>query len=88
MSAYYRIYVGKLPRDVREREIDREFSKYGRIREIVVKYPDFAFVEYDDDRDARGIPMQLFPSSPNHRWVLRRRQIYGRPDIPWWSHYR
>lgn len=32
-----RIYVGKLPSDVREREIEKSFGKYGKIREIAMK---------------------------------------------------
>eukprot|EP00658_Telonema_sp_P-2_P043933 TRINITY_DN317_c0_g1_i2.p2 TRINITY_DN317_c0_g1~~TRINITY_DN317_c0_g1_i2.p2 ORF type:complete len:155 (-),score=26.86 TRINITY_DN317_c0_g1_i2:53-517(-) len=51
-----RLYVGNLPGDVREREIDDLFYKYGRIRDISIKGgsqgPAFAFVEFDDSRDA------------------------------------
>ena len=53
MSA--RVYIGNLPRDVREREIDDLFYKYGRIRDIDIKSGGrgtFAFVEFDDPRDA------------------------------------
>ena len=32
-----RIYVGKLPSDVREREVEKSFGKYGKIREIAMK---------------------------------------------------
>lgn len=32
-----RIYVGNLPMDVRERELDDLFYKYGRIRDIEIK---------------------------------------------------
>merc|ERR1711966_505054 len=51
-----RIYVGNLPSDVRERELDDLFYKYGRIRDVSVKGgasgPCFAFIEFDDPRDA------------------------------------
>ncbi|OQR95992.1 pre-mRNA-splicing factor SF2, partial [Achlya hypogyna] len=51
-----RIYVGNLPMDVRTREIDDLFYKYGRIVDIDVKFPSrppaFAFVEFEDERDA------------------------------------
>lgn len=50
-----RIYVGNLPPDVREKEIDDLFYKYGRITNIILKNqkgPPFAFVEFDDSRDA------------------------------------
>lgn len=32
-----RLYVGKLPSDIRERDIDKVFGKFGRIREIAMK---------------------------------------------------
>uniref|UniRef100_A0A0N4ZUG0 Serine/arginine-rich splicing factor 1 n=1 Tax=Parastrongyloides trichosuri TaxID=131310 RepID=A0A0N4ZUG0_PARTI len=52
-----KIYVGNLPDDFRERDVEDLFYKYGRIRRIEVKArrggPTFAFVEFDDSRDAR-----------------------------------
>lgn len=51
------IYVGNLPIDAREREIEDVFGKFGRIERIQLKTPPrppaFAFVTYDDARDAR-----------------------------------
>ena len=48
------VYVGNLPDDVRERDLDDIFAKYGRIRSIDIKLPPrpppFAFVEFDDTR--------------------------------------
>mmetsp|Transcript_65892 Transcript_65892/g.208536 ORF Transcript_65892/g.208536 Transcript_65892/m.208536 type:complete len:122 (-) Transcript_65892:36-401(-) len=50
------IYVGNLPGDVREREIEDLFYKYGRIVEIDLKLPPrppgYAFIEFSDERDA------------------------------------
>ncbi|XBI99087.1 hypothetical protein VPH35_019239 [Triticum aestivum] len=50
------IYVGNLPGDIREREVEDLFYKYGRIVEIDLKVPPrppgFAFVEFEDPRDA------------------------------------
>ncbi|KAL4539376.1 hypothetical protein Ndes2437B_g02243 [Nannochloris sp. 'desiccata'] len=50
------IYVSNLPDDVRERDIDNIFGKYGRIRAVNIKKlarpPPFAFVEFSDRRDA------------------------------------
>ena len=43
------LYLGNLAKDVRERDIERKFDKYGRIRDILVKYG-YGFVEYDDPR--------------------------------------
>ena len=62
-----RIYVGNLPLDIRSRDIEDLFWKYGRIRDIDLKNlsrpPAFAFVSferYEDAEDAirgRGCPM-------------------------------
>ncbi|CAL1288266.1 unnamed protein product [Larinioides sclopetarius] len=46
-----RIYIGRLSYDVRERDIEKFFEGYGRIREILIKNG-FGFVEFDDYRDA------------------------------------
>jgi arginine/serine-rich splicing factor 1/9 len=60
-SSGCRVYVGNLPPDVRESEIERIFDRYGRIRDINIKAPrdmgrgpntSFAFVEFEDPRDA------------------------------------
>lgn len=51
-----RVYVGNLPTDIKESELDDLFYKYGRIRDIDIKNPArppaFAFVTFDDIRDA------------------------------------
>ncbi|XP_019615995.1 PREDICTED: serine/arginine-rich splicing factor 1B-like [Branchiostoma belcheri] len=50
-----RIYVGNLPPDIRVKDIEDIFYKYGNIRHIDLKNkrgPPFAFVEFDDKRDA------------------------------------
>ncbi|KAJ3059504.1 putative splicing factor, arginine/serine-rich 6, partial [Podochytrium sp. JEL0797] len=57
-SSYKRIYVGKLPRDVTDRELRRHFDEFGRIREVRILVG-FAFVEYDDPRDARDAVEKL-----------------------------
>eukprot|EP00740_Mantoniella_antarctica_P007821 CAMPEP_0181354280 /NCGR_PEP_ID=MMETSP1106-20121128/3278_1 /TAXON_ID=81844 /ORGANISM="Mantoniella antarctica, Strain SL-175" /LENGTH=78 /DNA_ID=CAMNT_0023466935 /DNA_START=57 /DNA_END=290 /DNA_ORIENTATION=- len=50
------VFCGNLPIDVRERELEDLFHKFGRIREIDLKLPPrppgFAFIEFDDARDA------------------------------------
>ncbi|PKA58427.1 Pre-mRNA-splicing factor SF2 [Apostasia shenzhenica] len=50
------IYVGNLPDDIREREVEDVFYKYGYILEIDLKIPPrspcYAFVEFEDARDA------------------------------------
>ncbi|KAM7267623.1 hypothetical protein ACFE04_009789 [Oxalis oulophora] len=57
MSRFSRmIYVGNLPSDIRESEVEDIFYKYGRIVDIELKIPPrppcFAFVEYENSRDA------------------------------------
>ncbi|XP_061580537.1 serine/arginine-rich splicing factor 9-like [Cololabis saira] len=51
-----RIYVGNLPMDIQERDIEDLFFKYGKIREIELKNNrvtiPFAFIRFEDPRDA------------------------------------
>lgn len=50
------VYVGGLPLDIKERELEDIFYKYGRIRDVRLKMPSrppgFAFIEFDSSRDA------------------------------------
>jgi len=46
-----RIYVGNLPKDCREKDLERKFRDFGRLRDVLVK-AGYGFVEYDDHRDA------------------------------------
>ncbi|XP_075502886.1 serine/arginine-rich splicing factor SR34A-like [Primulina tabacum] len=50
------IYVGNLPADIRESEIEDIFYKYGRILDIELKIPPrppcYCFVEFENSRDA------------------------------------
>ncbi|OVA02646.1 RNA recognition motif domain [Macleaya cordata] len=50
------LYVGNLPGDIREREVEDLFYKYGPIVDIDLKIPPrppgYAFVEFEDARDA------------------------------------
>ncbi|XP_019186950.1 PREDICTED: serine/arginine-rich splicing factor SR30-like isoform X2 [Ipomoea nil] len=50
------VYVGNLPEDTREREVEDLFYKYGHIVDIDLKIPSrppgYAFVEFEDPRDA------------------------------------
>lgn len=51
-----RVYVGNLPQDVRSRDVENLFSKYGKIIDVNVKDghggrgPSFAFLEFEDPR--------------------------------------
>ncbi|KAJ1675650.1 hypothetical protein EV182_000853 [Spiromyces aspiralis] len=47
-----RLFLGNLPPDVAPREIEDRFRDFGKIVDIVIK-PNFGFVEFRDERDAR-----------------------------------
>ncbi|CAH3152676.1 unnamed protein product [Porites lobata] len=46
-----RVYFGKIPRDTRERDLERFVRGFGRVREVSIK-AGYGFVEFDDPRDA------------------------------------
>ena len=53
MSNETRIYIGNLPPDIRSKDIEDLFYKYGKIVFIDLKNrrgPPFAFVEFEDAR--------------------------------------
>ena len=48
-----RIYVGNLPPDIRSKDVEDLFHKYGKIVFLDLKDrkgPPFAFVEFEDER--------------------------------------
>jgi len=50
-----RVYVGNLPPDIRSRDIEDLFYKFGKVTYVDLKNkrgPPFAFVEFEDPRDA------------------------------------
>merc|ERR1712029_997616 len=47
-----RVFLGNLPHDTRERDIERFFDKYGRVYNIFIKNGKYGFCEFDDYRDA------------------------------------
>ena len=51
-----RIYVGNLPMNIRTREVENLFYKYGEIMDIDLKLPlrppAYAFIDFKDPRDA------------------------------------
>ncbi|KIY98074.1 RNA-binding protein 1 [Monoraphidium neglectum] len=56
-----RIYIGQLAPDISERELEDSFARYGRLRNVWVarKPPGFAFVEFEDSRDAEDAVKNL-----------------------------
>eukprot|EP00744_Colponema_vietnamica_P012915 GILI01018121.1.p1 GENE.GILI01018121.1~~GILI01018121.1.p1 ORF type:complete len:239 (+),score=38.94 GILI01018121.1:43-717(+) len=53
-----RVYVGKVSSRVRTRDLDDLFGRYGKILDIDIK-GDFAFIEFDDSRDASDAVRRL-----------------------------
>lgn len=53
-----RVFVGGLTYKVRERDIEKFFRKYGRIREVSMKNG-YAFVEFEDYRDAEDAVYEM-----------------------------
>ena len=49
-----KIYVGDLPKDAEEKELERAFNYYGPLKSVwVARNPSgFGFVEFEDPRDA------------------------------------
>ncbi|XP_019865031.1 serine-arginine protein 55-like [Aethina tumida] len=53
-----RVFVGGLTYKIRERDLDKFFRKYGRIKEVSMKNG-YAFVEFEDYRDADDAVYEL-----------------------------
>ncbi len=49
MPSGQRVYIGNIPNNARDRDLERFFKGYGRLREVVVKNG-YGFVEFDDYR--------------------------------------
>uniref|UniRef100_A0A668TQX4 RRM domain-containing protein n=1 Tax=Oreochromis aureus TaxID=47969 RepID=A0A668TQX4_OREAU len=53
-----RVYIGRLSYHVREKDIQRFFSGYGKLMEIDLKNG-YGFVEFEDNRDADDAVYEL-----------------------------
>merc|ERR1712243_484370 len=52
----YKVYLGNIPDDTRDRDVEKLFKSYGRIRNVVIKRNEqgtYGFCEFDDMRDAQ-----------------------------------
>ena len=51
-----RLYIGNLPMDMKEKDLEDIFYKYGKITDMQLKMPErppaFGFVTFEDSRDA------------------------------------
>ncbi|XP_078362912.1 putative splicing factor, arginine/serine-rich 6 [Oculina patagonica] len=58
---YHKVYVGGLGENGTKEEIEREFEKFGRLHDVWVARnpPGFAFVEFEDLRDAEDAIKEL-----------------------------
>ncbi|XP_036398401.1 serine and arginine rich splicing factor 5b [Megalops cyprinoides] len=53
-----RVFIGRLSPSAREKDVERFFKGYGKIRDIDLK-KGFGFVEFDDPRDAKDAVYEL-----------------------------
>jgi len=53
-----RLFMGRVPQDARERDIEKFFKGFGHLREVLLK-SGYAFIEFDDDRDADDAVYEL-----------------------------
>uniref|UniRef100_A0A0B6ZLL1 RRM domain-containing protein n=1 Tax=Arion vulgaris TaxID=1028688 RepID=A0A0B6ZLL1_9EUPU len=66
-----KVYVGDLGYGCAKQELEEKFSKYGQLRNVWVarKPPGFAFVEFEDSRDAEDAVRAIDGSKINGRRV-------------------
>ena len=82
------VYIGNLDVEASVNDLHREFDRYGRIKDVWVarKPPGFAFVEFEDERDARDAVRDMdgrFILDKRIRAEISRRGRGGeRRDVP------
>ncbi|CAN8027364.1 unnamed protein product [Ixodes persulcatus] len=73
MSGRGQLFIGRLPLECRERDVEQVFERYGRLLRCDVKYGTgmaYAFVDYEDHRDAEW---------PDYRCVAPSRETLPKP---------
>ena len=65
----YKVYLGNIPDDTRERDVEKLFKGYGRIRDVVIKVTNV--------REDRMITYRALPLSAEREWNLRVLQVRG-----------
>ncbi|CAB4056441.1 SFRS4_5_6 [Lepeophtheirus salmonis] len=95
---HHRLYLGNISDDTRERDVEKFFKGYGKLREVALKNG-YGFVEFEDHRDADDAVQDLdgkdmngsrvrveFARSPrekrNSRYQSRRSPPRGRRGPP------
>ena len=68
-----KVYVGNLGTNTARGDLEASFSKYGQLKNVWVARnpPGFAFVEFEDPRDAEDAVRALDGS-----YQIRRRQVF------------
>ena len=65
----YKVYLGNIPDDTRERDVEKLFKGYGRIRDVVIKVRNVS--------ENRMIIYLDLPLSAEREWNLRVLQVRG-----------
>ena len=56
-----KVFVGNLPKDAREKELENSFTPFGLVKSVWVARnpPGFGFVHFEDPRDAKDAVKML-----------------------------
>lgn len=56
-----KVFVGNLPKDAREKEVENAFTPFGEVKSVWVARnpPGFGFVQFEDPRDAKDAVRML-----------------------------
>ena len=67
----YKVYLGNIPDDTRDRDVEKLFKSYGRIRNVVIKVKLFIF-EYECCLAVDSVVISIYfaEERAGHLWVL------------------